>query len=204
MHKNSLLVFKERVMPLIRPEHRVLEIGPNGFPSDYRKCFSSPMQWDTLDIYPSDLLTYPNTPEYEFPIPDGQYDVVLAGQVMEHVRKIWVWIRELERVCKEGGLVITISPVSWPFHEAPVDCWRIYPDGMKALLDDTSLKIEHCEFESLECPQYARHTPGKSLEAVDPKLRAFYKLAGPFGFPVERSYDLVAVSRKTSQAAGNK
>lgn len=196
MHKNSLLLFKKYVVPLFKPGMRILEIGPAGFPSDYRRAVSVELQWDTLDIYESPQLTYSNAAQYSYPIPDDQYDVVLSGQVMEHVKKIWIWIRELQRVCKPGGHVITITPVSWPYHEAPVDCWRIYPEGMRALLEDTSLRIVHCAFESLECPQYKKDIPGRSLDFVPLKFRLFYRVAGRFGFPVERSYDLVTISEK--------
>lgn len=197
MHRNSILLFEQYVAPLLGSDTKVLEIGPNRIPSDYRELTPSVPVWHTLDIRDHQDVTYPNAGEYDFPIPDGAYDVVLSGQVMEHVKKIWLWIGELERVCKPGGYVAIISPVSWPYHEAPVDCWRIYPEGMKALLDDTSLEIVDCHFESLECPQYKRHTPGRSLEDVTPRLRFFYKVAGRFGIPVERSYDLLTISRKS-------
>ena len=52
--------------------------------------------------------------EYELPVEDGSYDVILSGQVMEHVRHIWRWMPELARACRPGGHVITIAPVSWP------------------------------------------------------------------------------------------
>ena len=69
---------------------------------------------------------------------------------MEHVPKIWLWVKEMKRILKDDGKIIIISPVSWIYHEAPVDCWRIYPDGMKALLEEEALKAEVCEFTSLE------------------------------------------------------
>ena len=89
------------------------------------------LQWDTLDLvdghaYVPAELTYRSRSPYEFPIEDDAYDIVLSANVIEHVRCVWRWLPELARVCKAGGLVITISPVSWPYHEAPIDCWRIY------------------------------------------------------------------------------
>ena len=45
-------------------------------------------------------------------------------------------MKEVARVVKPDGLVITIAPVSWPYHAAPIDCWRVYPAGLNALWGD--------------------------------------------------------------------
>ena len=158
--------------------------GPDAFPSSYAMLVNEPsITWDTTDISDHGSYTYPNAGEYSFPVPEGSYDIVLSGQVIEHVRKIWIWVRELERVCKKGGYVIIINPVSWTFHQVPLDCWRIYPDGMKALLEDTALRIVDSRFESLETPGYKRYRPGISSADQTPKMRLFYKLGGMVGSP---------------------
>jgi SAM-dependent methyltransferase len=197
MHENSKLLFDKYAKPFFRPRYRVLEIGPDAFPSSYAMLVNEPsIIWDTTDISDRGSMTYPNAGEYSFPVPDDSYDIVMSGQVIEHVRKIWIWVRELERVCKKGGHVIIINPVSWPFHRVPVDCWRIYPDGMKALLEDTSLRIVESRFESLEAPGYKRYLPGLSSADQTPKMRLFYKLGGMIGLPVERSYDTITIAQK--------
>jgi SAM-dependent methyltransferase len=197
MHTNSKALFTKYAAPLFGPQARVLEIGPNGFPSSYQKLVSArDLTWHTLDIFGEPRLTYQNSPEYEFAIPDNAYDLVLAGNVIEHVKKPWRWIRELGRVCRPGGRIVIITPVSWPYHPAPVDCWRIYPDGMRSLLEDAGLGVEECRFESLEMNGYARYTPGTSAECQSGILRWFFRLTGPLGFPVERAYDTVAIANK--------
>src|SRR5207249_4485149 len=124
------------------PGMSVLEIGPDKFPSSYQNIVGSKIvKWDTLDLSDNPNLTYIPVTEYTFPILDNVYDIVLSGQVLEHVKKPWTWIKEVARVCRKGGFVITINPVSWPYHEAPVDCWRVYPDGMKALYDEAGLEV---------------------------------------------------------------
>ena len=141
MHTNSRLLFQKHAREFFRPGLRVLEIGPDKFPSTYCSLVADgSITWDTLDIWQDARLTYSATSEYSFPAPSDTYDIVLSGQVIEHVRKIWLWIKELTRVCKVGGLVITINPVSWPYHEHPIDCWRAYPEGMRALYEDASLE----------------------------------------------------------------
>jgi ubiquinone/menaquinone biosynthesis C-methylase UbiE len=197
MHTNSKLLFDKYGKSYFHPGSRVLEIGPDAFPSSYESLVNdSSIIWETTDISDRGSMTYPNAGEYSFPVSDDSYDVVLTGQVIEHVKKIWVWVKELARVCKKGGHVIIINPVSWPFHEVPVDCWRIYPDGMKALLEDTSLRVVASQFESLEAPGHKRYLPGISAEFQTPKMRLFYRLAGRLGFPVERAYDTITIARK--------
>lgn len=159
---------------------------------------------DTLDIARSDYnqnaeVTYLADSEYKFPIPDDRYDIVLSANVIEHVRKIWVWMRELSRVCKCGGLVITINPVSWPYHEAPIDCWRAFPDGMRALYEDASLDVIFSTWESLEAPHFRRRIPGRSPEWQSRKLRLAYQVLNLIGFPVECAFDTIAIGKKVQR-----
>jgi SAM-dependent methyltransferase len=179
---------------------RVLEIGPDGFPSTYRKMIlHEGIQWDTLDIQDSPHLAYPRSQLYSFPVADDTYDIVVSGQVIEHVAKIWRWMPELARVTRPSGLVITISPLSWPYHEAPIDCWRIYPEGMKALCEDAGLSIETSFCGSLELPTYIRCLPGRSPEYQSRKLRFCFRLLGLFGFPVEKAFDTITIARKAAR-----
>jgi SAM-dependent methyltransferase len=198
MHLNSELLFTKYGRKFIGSGIRLLEIGPDAFPSAYAQLVNDEtISWDTLDMGDGRDLTYAKVGEYSFPIPDDSYDVVLAGQVLEHVRKIWVWVRELERVCKKGGYVILINPVSAPFHEAPVDCWRVYPEGMRALLEDTNLRIIDTRFESWEAPGFRKYVPGVSAAGHSKKRWLFYRLAAPLlRFPVERSYDTITIAQK--------
>ena len=119
--------------------------------------------------------------------------------MIEHVRQIWVWIGELARVCKVGGVVVTINPVSWPYHEAPgvPDCWRAFPEGMKALYEHASLEVKFSSWESLEASGSRRHIPGRSAEWQTPRMRLAYQCLGMFGFPVECAYDTITVGEKT-------
>jgi SAM-dependent methyltransferase len=151
MHLNSKLLFQKYAQPVFKTNMKVLEIGPGDYPSTFRKIIDNEsIQWDTIDIFNSDKLTYIAQDEYNFPIPDNTYDIVFSAQVLEHVRKVWTWIKEVSRVCKTDGYVVTINPVSWPFHEAPIDCWRVYPEGMKALYDEAGLVCQLSKTESLE------------------------------------------------------
>ena len=89
MHTNSILLFKKYALPHFVSGIKVLEIGPDAFPSSYNTIAGTSCNcWDTLDLYQDSRLTYIATSEYSFPIADHSYDIVLSGQVIEHVRKI--------------------------------------------------------------------------------------------------------------------
>jgi len=197
MHSNSRLLFEKYAKSAIGQGARVLEIGPDAFPSTFLRLSQdlSPI-WHTLDISDNPNLTFPGSAEYSFDIPDESYDVVLSAQVIEHVRRPWKWLAEVARVTRVGGLVITINPVSWIYHEAPVDCWRIYPEGMKALYEDASLTVLMSRWESLETPEFRKHSPGVSLEHQSPKRRMVGKILARLGFPIEAAYDTVTIGRK--------
>jgi SAM-dependent methyltransferase len=200
MHANSRLLFEKYAKRYFHGGMRVLEIGPDKFPSTYRSLVEiESITWDYLDLEDHAGLTHLAINEYRFPMQDASYDLVLSGQVIEHVRKVWVWMQELSRVCKQNGLVVTVNPVSWPYHEAPVDCWRIFPDGMKALYETASLQVMMSECESLEAVNSRRRLPGRSVESQSRRLRLAYRVLGSFGFPVECAYDTITIGRKVSR-----
>ncbi len=151
MHRNAGILFNEHARPLFKPSMKVLEVGPDGAPSSFQKSVGlDSIVWHTLDISAATNPTFVAKSEYEFPLAEGAYDIVVSGNVLEHVKKIWVWMAELARVCKKDGHVVTLNPLSWPFHEYPADCWRIYPDGMRALYEAARLKVVFCSCENRE------------------------------------------------------
>lgn len=197
MHPNTQLLFDRYARSYFLPSLRVLELGPGTFPTAHQRAVNNPsITWDTADIFDEPRLTYRMPDEYSFPVASNQYDIVLASNVLEHVRKPWVWIKELARVCKPVGHVITINPVSWPFHEAPYDCWRAYPDGMRALCEEANLTVILSKFESLEIPGHRRYFGGQSWHWLHWRRRLAFRLLAPFGFPLERAYDTITIAQK--------
>jgi len=60
-------------------------------------------------------------------------DVVVSGQVLEHVDYFWASAFEIARVLRPGGVAALIAPSAGPEHRYPLDCWRFYPDGFDSL-----------------------------------------------------------------------
>lgn len=222
MHLNSELLFKKYFPKYFRPNLKVLEIGPAGIPSAYSKIVNDPtLQWDTIDFESTTFiasntnkLTYKINDPYSFPIPDNTYDIVLSGQVIEHVQEIWKWMDELKRITKPNGIIFTINPISWPYHEAPIDCWRIFPSGISALANYCKLEVVHCSFESLELEnlvqkhKYVPSIPGKSYNYENTPSRVKFILkwnkiikkvnffCKRFTIPIEVSYDTISILKK--------
>jgi SAM-dependent methyltransferase len=202
MHGNTRLLFERYAKEYFPPGVKVLEVGPD-YPSTLQVMANVPgTHWHTLDLASPDgnRATYHARDEYTFPIADDAYDVVVAANVLEHVRKVWVWIKELARVCKRDGHVILISPVSWPYHEAPIDCWRAYPEGMQALYDEAGLTVLLNRCEALEDAHLRRHVPGRSLGYIYDhegwRMKLATRVFAALGYPVERPYDTITIGRK--------
>ena len=63
----------------------------------------------------------------------GKYDVVISGQVMEHVRRPWEWLKVLAGLYRE--YICIIAPNTLHEHRYPIDTYRYFPDGMRDLFD---------------------------------------------------------------------
>src|ERR1044072_8750987 len=100
MHTNSIFAFKKFCTPYFNSDTKVLEIGPDKFPSSFQQiCKDKYRTWDTIDMYASEKLTYQCINDLSFPVNDNSYDIILAANVLEHVRKPWKWIKEVARGC---------------------------------------------------------------------------------------------------------
>ena len=74
----------------------------------------------------------------------NKFDVAISGQCLEHVLRPWKWIDDVASIVKPGGLVWIIAPNTFQFHEYPRDCWRIWPDGLRAIFEEGKLETIYC------------------------------------------------------------
>lgn len=131
--------FAQGVQVLFAPDVRVLDVGSRDVNGTFREYFP------TQRYLGIDIEAGPNVDvvveEYSYPFADGSFPVIVSGSCLEHVRKPWLWMREVSRLLAPGGRLCVIAPFMHPYHEHPVDCWRIYPDGMRALMEDSGLTV---------------------------------------------------------------
>jgi SAM-dependent methyltransferase len=212
MHDNSLRLFTQYALGVFAADSKVLEVGPDLLPSSFQRVADGRFaSWDTADLIAGpggQSVTLPMSDEYRIPAEQGTFDIVVSASVMEHVRRPWLWLPELVRVCRPGGVVITITPVSWPEHkneQVPFDGWRILSDGMSVLLEDSGLEAILLKHESLEpaAGPGRRWYPGESYRflrrsrpiVVEKVAAAADRLAWR---PRSAAVDCIAIGRKPS------
>lgn len=114
---------------------KILDVGSQDVNGSYKQFFANP-NWEYIGC---DMIAGKNVDvvlqnEYDWVEIDSEsMDVVITGQTFEHIEYPWVTILEIARVLKPGGICTVIAPASGPEHQYPVDCWRIYADGFRAL-----------------------------------------------------------------------
>lgn len=65
------------------------------------------------------------------------FDVVICGQVLEHVARPWIAAENLARLTDR--YLIVVAPAAWPEHRHPIDAWRFLPDAWPILFPTLEL-----------------------------------------------------------------
>lgn len=139
MHKTSFNHMAQKLAIYLdsSAELTIADVGSRRV-SERSRCYKdliTPPNWTYLgvDIEPGENVDVVMEKEYEIPLDEESVDVILCGQVFEHVEFFWLTWAEFVRILKPGGLIILIVPSRGYEHKYPVDCWRFYPDGLRAL-----------------------------------------------------------------------
>lgn len=129
-------------------ELNIVEIGSCVIPGQevigtFRKFFDNPRwKYTGVDIESGLNVDIVLSDPYRWiELKDDFADVVISGATFEHVEFPWEVIKEVRRIIKPGGLFCLIVPSSGPEHKHPYDCWRIFPDGVRALAKWGGLEV---------------------------------------------------------------
>lgn len=132
MHANSMILmayFKNKYLSDMS-EASILDIGSRivkgGRQESYKNLFPPPYKYVGMDIVPGrnvDIVGYHNIKSI--------FEVVISGQTIEHVLFPWEWVRDLKKYFNK--YICIIAPNRSKEHKYPVDTFRYFPDGMKAL-----------------------------------------------------------------------
>lgn len=127
----------------------LLDIAPQDH-EGARPFFQRQVQVKTLDIDPNsgcdyigDICTRNNA------IDDSSFDFVVCTEVLEHVRRPFEAVKEIERILRPGGMVFVSTPFNFRIHGPLPDCWRFTEHGLRELFCDFDVELlEALETES--------------------------------------------------------
>lgn len=151
MHKSSydkMVQFKEQYLAdFIGKNLTVLDLGSQDINGSYKKIFQeSKWKYIGIDMVPGQNVDIVLDDIYKWKkLQSNSIDVIISGQAFEHIEFFWLTMREISRVLKPSGLCCIIAPSSGTEHRHPVDCWRFYSDGFKALAKWAGLSVIFAE-----------------------------------------------------------
>ena len=124
---------------------------------------------------------------YRVPLKSNTVDVVISGQVFEHIPFFWATTFEIARLLKPGGVFIMTAPSRGHKHMR-VDCWRYYDDGVRAMAAYTGLTVRRARTDF----PTRRKGPGRFWDVeCDPSVHGYWGdtigvLQKPLDYPTRR------------------
>ena len=179
----------------------IVDLGSCDYNGSYRALFDLP-PWRYLGV---DLQPGPNVdlvlrdPYFWRELKSGSVDVLVSGQTFEHTEFFWETILEIARVLKPEGLCCLIAPASGPEHRYPLDCWRIFADGFRALARHARLEVLYARTQWEELAEYDSESnkwhesiliAQKPIESwIDRQRRTAYRVLSRWLYPVPRAVE---------------
>jgi len=122
---------------------KIIDLGSMEIGGCYRPIFNeAKWEYSGLDLCAGKNVDIVLSDPYNWlEIASESADVCISGQTFEHIEYFWKTMSEIARILRPGGLCCIIAPSGGPEHKYPVDCWRFYPDGFKALARFVHLEI---------------------------------------------------------------
>ncbi len=135
---------------------KIVDLGSYDVNGSYRPLFAkSPWQYLGVDLAPGENVDLVLRDPYVWSeLASQSVDVVICGQTFEHTEFFWETMRQISRTLKPNGICCIIVPSSGPEHRFPVDCWRMYPDGLRAVARYAGLEVLVAETQWEDLPQY--------------------------------------------------
>lgn len=115
----------------------LMDIGSSDVNGSYKPLFNfEGVNYIGLDIEQGPNVNVAVKDPYDWKeVEDDSIDVIISGQAIEHIPYPWITFEQIAKKLKPGGIACIIAPSRGPVHRYPVDCYRFYPDGMRALAE---------------------------------------------------------------------
>jgi SAM-dependent methyltransferase len=123
---------------------KLLDVGCGKMPyKEFIKNNSSIKKYIGIDI--ATALVYDNAvkPDYTWdgislPFDSESFDTCFATEVLEHCPNPILFLSEVNKVLKPGGIFFFTVPFLWNLHEVPNDEYRYTPFALKRLLKESN------------------------------------------------------------------
>lgn len=134
----------------------IIDLGSCDYNGSYRPIFDhKPWRYIGADLGPGKNVDLILHQAYDWrELKSESVDALVSGQTFEHTEFLWETILEIERVLKPGGLCCIIAPATGEEHRFPLDCWRIFADGFRALARYAGLEVLQAQTHWKELPKY--------------------------------------------------
>ena len=147
MHKGSMIRMEWFVDNYIRKtdqSKRVLDVGSYDVNGSFRHLFDgiSDLEYIGLDMADGPNVDYVPKDPYDWKeLDDNSFDFIISANAFEHIEYPWLTICQIGKKLKNGGFACIIAPNSISEHRYPVDCYRYFSDGFKALAKWADLTV---------------------------------------------------------------
>jgi FkbM family methyltransferase len=147
VHHSAFEHIRRCVRTYLNPgqKYQVVDFGSRiskaGHPNHRNALSGFEIEYTGVDVRAGDNVDVVMEQPYVIPLPDQSADVVLSGQVFEHVPFFWVAFLEMARVLRPGGFIFLTAPSRGHIHSHPYDGWRFYPDAYRALAAFANLRL---------------------------------------------------------------
>jgi SAM-dependent methyltransferase len=133
---------------------RLLDFGCGSKP--YQSLFVNVQQYIGLDMENEGHSHEKETIDVFYdgktiPFDNEHFDSIFSSEVFEHIFEIEPILKELNRVLKNGGMMLVSVPFAWNEHEVPNDFGRYTSFGLEHLLNKAGFEI----IESIKTGHFA-------------------------------------------------
>jgi SAM-dependent methyltransferase len=158
MHPSARAHMKMCIDTYLRPDrhYKVLDLGSRMSRADHsthRQLLAAiDHEYVGVDIKPGPNVDVVMKKPYRIPLKSNSVDVAITGQVFEHIAFPWTSFYELSRVVRPGGYIFLIAPSRGHVHDV-WDCWRYFPDSMRALAAITRMELRELHSDLSPTPR---------------------------------------------------
>ena len=150
----NLIPFDKFILDYCSTPGKMLDVGVSGqIVSSYIESLGHIYESLNLGFGTYDVT---ETPYQWTMISDNTFDYVISLCAFEHIEFPWLTFLEMVRVTKNNGIIYVLAPSTGHYHPNVLDCWRYFPDGMKALAKWGNVSVINVDICSTDIWEYCQ------------------------------------------------